>query len=182
MGEKDRMRGFGTHRMFCESRAPSPHPSPRWGEGGVGGGRVAKCPVSRKAVGIVRRLRRAGVGQALLGEARLGGAVQLLRGGLVLAALLGKAVQGGAVQAFAGRLDRAAVVRRGGGHDAKRRDDDGKRFHVFLPGGRSKKPARWSMIPEKPALGLDPRVETGPTKTLDYDPIQLNWIIARSRR
>src|ERR1700722_14541994 len=87
---------------------------------------------------IAGRLRRAGVGHALLGEAGLGGAVQFLRRGLVLAALLGKTVQGGAVQAFAGRLDRAAVVRRGGGHDAKRRDDDGKRFHVSLPGGRWK--------------------------------------------
>src|SRR6202043_1128608 len=106
------------------------------GEGGVGGARVAKCTVSRKAVGIVRRLRRAGVRQALLGEAGLGGAVQLLRRGLVLAARLGKTVQGGAVQAFAGRLDRAAVVGRGGGDDAKRRDNDGKRFHVFLPSSR----------------------------------------------
>src|ERR1700682_229136 len=132
-GEKDRMRGLVTHRTVGSAGTPSPHPSPRWGEGGVGGARVAKWPVSRKAVGIVRRLRRAGVRYALLGEARLGGAVQLLRRGLVLAALLGEAVQGGAVQAFAGRLDGAAVVGRGGGYDAKRSDDDGKRFHFFPP-------------------------------------------------
>src|ERR1700734_698259 len=84
--------------------------------------------------GLPDRLRRAGVGYALLGEAGLRRAVQVLRLGLVGAALLGKAVQGGAVQALAGRLDRAAVVGRGRSDDAKRRDDDGKRFHVFLPG------------------------------------------------
>src|SRR5580693_7650135 len=78
------------------------------------------------------RLRRAGVGHAFLGEARLGGAVQLLRGGLVLAALFGEAVQGGAVQAFAGRLNGATVIRHGGGDDPKRRDDDGQRSHVSV--------------------------------------------------
>src|ERR1700737_2514788 len=55
---------------------------------------------------LSERLRRAGVGQALLGETCLRRAVQLLRRGLVLAAFLGETVQGGAVQALAGRLDR----------------------------------------------------------------------------
>ena len=33
MGEKDRMRGFGTRRTICNVRTPSPQPSPLWGEG-----------------------------------------------------------------------------------------------------------------------------------------------------
>ena len=33
MGEKDRMRGFGTRRTICYFRTPSPQPSPLWGEG-----------------------------------------------------------------------------------------------------------------------------------------------------
>src|SRR4029077_5460140 len=90
---------------------------------------LARCDVPASP----QRLRRAGVRHALLGEAGLGCACQLLPGVLVLAAFLGKAVQGGAVQALAGGLDGAAVFRHGGGHDPKRSDDDGKRFHVFAP-------------------------------------------------
>src|SRR6202140_5463951 len=32
-GEKDRMRGFGTHRTICNVRTPSPPPPPPLGEG-----------------------------------------------------------------------------------------------------------------------------------------------------
>src|ERR1700730_15260048 len=58
-------------------------------------------------------LRRGGVGEAFLGEARLRGAMQLLRGRLVLAALLGEARQSGAVKIFAGRLHLAAIFGEG---------------------------------------------------------------------
>jgi hypothetical protein len=34
MGEKDRMRGFGSWRKSSGIRTPSPQPSPLWGEGG----------------------------------------------------------------------------------------------------------------------------------------------------
>jgi hypothetical protein len=78
-------------------------------------------------------LLHAGVGNALLGEARFGGAVQFLRGGLVLAAFLGEARQRGAVQALAGGLNRAAIVGHGGAGEAERYGNDGYGLHVSLP-------------------------------------------------
>src|SRR5580704_6040790 len=35
MGEKDRIRGFGSWSFFSNFRTPSPQPSPLWGEGAL---------------------------------------------------------------------------------------------------------------------------------------------------
>jgi hypothetical protein len=54
MGEKDRMRGFGSPSFCSEVRTPSPQPSPLWGEGGVSC--ASFCGLSWQAFSFSRRV------------------------------------------------------------------------------------------------------------------------------
>ena len=85
-------------------------------------------------VTAIRSLRCAGVGHALLGEARLRRAMQVLSLGLIVAAFLGEAVERRAMQILLRRLHRAgrAALRHGGGREPERGDYDCSCFHCLL--------------------------------------------------